>query len=411
VLNLLPLHTILFCSVIVCAAVYFGHIKYDRFATTYGAEILTTLGILGCFVGIAIGLWDFDTTNIQDSVPELLDGIKTAFFSSVCGVGGALYLRFLQRVKKPPAPSSVDDIKVASLDDVVTAVVALRDGLVGDEQGTLLTQMKLQRQESKDKLDELVREFQNFAKHMVENNQKALIEALKTVIADFNTKLTEQFGENFKQLNAAVEKLVVWQQQYKDELGQLKSYQEKSATDFRTAADALGIMVARSEKFTEIAEALRKQLQFSEAQVETLHQQERALAALLTSMENVPYEIAESLRTLLSELNTGVGDVQAEIKSLVDGLRKDIQTHDAELKTLLVETLAKSNKEIGEATKKQLETITESVLTLDKGLQKSLNDSLEILGRQLASLSTKFVEDYSPLTDKLRDVVQIAKRV
>jgi ABC-type transporter Mla subunit MlaD len=411
VINLLPLHTIVFCLLIALATYYFGHMKYDRFATTYGAEILTTMGILGCFVGIALGLWDFDTRNVQESVPELLDGIKTAFFSSVFGVSGALYLRFLQGRKKPAAPSSVEDIKVASLDDVVTAVVALRDGLVGDEQGTLLTQIKLQRQESKDKLDELVREFQNFAKHMAENNQKALIEALKTVIADFNAKLTEQFGENFKQLNSAVEKLVVWQQQYKEELDQLKSYQEKSASDFRSAADTLATVVSKAEKFAEIAEALQKQLRLAEAQVDTLHEQEKALAALLTSMENVPYEIAESLRTLLSDLNTGVGDVQEEIKSLVAGLRTDIQSHNTELKTLLVETLAKSNKEMGEANKKQLETITESVITLDESLQKTLNDSLEILGRQLASLSTKFVEDYSPLTDKLREVVQMAKRV
>ena len=82
-INLLPLHTIVFCLLIALATYYFGHMKYDRFATTYGAEILTTMGILGCFVGIALGLWDFDTRNVQESVPELLDGIKTAFFSSV----------------------------------------------------------------------------------------------------------------------------------------------------------------------------------------------------------------------------------------------------------------------------------------------------------------------------------------
>ena len=33
----------------------------------------------------------------------------------------------------------------------------------------------------------------------------------------------------------------------------------------------------------------------------------------------------------------------------------------------------------------------------------------ETLSRQLASLSAKFVEDYAPLTDKLREVVQISK--
>ena len=44
-------------------------------------------------------------------------------------------------------------------------------------------------------------------------------------------------------------------------------------------------------------------------------------------------------------------------------------------------------------------------------LQKELNDSLEMLGRQLASLSNKFVDDYTPLTEKLQKVVEISKKI
>ena len=49
------------------------------------------------------------------------------------------------------------------------------------------------------KSDDLIFEFKSFAEKMVENNQKAIIEALQEVIKDFNTKLNNQFGENFKQ--------------------------------------------------------------------------------------------------------------------------------------------------------------------------------------------------------------------
>ena len=49
-----------------------------------------------------------------------------------------------------------------------------------------------------------------FSKNVAESVAKLatdeLIEALKTVIEDFNAKITEQFGENFKQLNEAVGK-------------------------------------------------------------------------------------------------------------------------------------------------------------------------------------------------------------
>ena len=56
---------------------------------------------------------------------------------------------------------------------------------------------------------------------MVENNQKAFIEALRKAMEDFNAKITEQFGDNFKALNVAVKDLVVWQDKYKETLNNL----------------------------------------------------------------------------------------------------------------------------------------------------------------------------------------------
>lgn len=43
--------------------------------------ILTTIGILATFCGVAIALLQFNTADIQGSVPSLLNGLKTAFVS------------------------------------------------------------------------------------------------------------------------------------------------------------------------------------------------------------------------------------------------------------------------------------------------------------------------------------------
>ncbi|MDD6825058.1 MAG: MotA/TolQ/ExbB proton channel family protein [Oscillospiraceae bacterium] len=50
--------------------------------------IMTGLGILGTFVGLLFGLQGFDIYNneIQNSIVALLNGIKTAFFTSIYGV-------------------------------------------------------------------------------------------------------------------------------------------------------------------------------------------------------------------------------------------------------------------------------------------------------------------------------------
>lgn len=47
---------------------------------------LTTLGVLGTFLGITIGLYDFKTANISDSITDLLEGLKMAFGTSIAGM-------------------------------------------------------------------------------------------------------------------------------------------------------------------------------------------------------------------------------------------------------------------------------------------------------------------------------------
>ncbi len=56
--------------------------------------VMVTIGILGTFVGIQFGLWNFDASDVQSSIPDLLGGLTTAFFTSIVGMLAALALRF-----------------------------------------------------------------------------------------------------------------------------------------------------------------------------------------------------------------------------------------------------------------------------------------------------------------------------
>jgi hypothetical protein len=61
--------------------------------------------------------------------------------------------------------------------------------------------------------------------------------------------------------------------------------------------------------------------------------------------------------------------------------------------------------------REQNEIIKDNIHSLDSALEEELEKSLNSLGKSLASLSNKFVEDYQPLTDRLRDVVRIAEEI
>lgn len=47
---------------------------------------LSTLGVLGTFLGITLGLCTFDPGNLDKSIPDLLLGLKTAFYTSLAGM-------------------------------------------------------------------------------------------------------------------------------------------------------------------------------------------------------------------------------------------------------------------------------------------------------------------------------------
>ena len=60
-------------------------------------DILTSLGILGTFIGLVVGLKDFEPSNYEamtSSVSSLVDGIKVAFLTSIYGLSLSLVFSY-----------------------------------------------------------------------------------------------------------------------------------------------------------------------------------------------------------------------------------------------------------------------------------------------------------------------------
>jgi len=60
---------------------------------------IISIGVLGTFVGIFIGLQGFNPQDIINSVNNILVGLKTAFFTSIVGMSVATSLSIFQKLK------------------------------------------------------------------------------------------------------------------------------------------------------------------------------------------------------------------------------------------------------------------------------------------------------------------------
>lgn len=394
--------------IVVSLTIYF-HTKYDEKTLAYGPTILTTTGIFATFLGIAIGLADFDTANIQASVPALLGGLKTAFWASVAGVGGALTIKFrhyfnFMAVKQEVSGSGADGEITAS--DLAKLLQGIQQALVGEDDSTLISQLKLSRQDSNDRLDALKKSQQEALLKLSEMGSKALVEALRDVIKDFNSKLTEQFGDNFKQLNEAVGKLVVWQDQYKNHIETFTERQSEMVGSMKVASHHYEQLVNKADTFTKITSDLSTLLSSLETQKQQLVGMLTSLSSLLNSASGSLPQVEKKVIELTEQLTRSVEANQKEVNK---ALSENVQLIRTSIQGV-GQDFAKINQDFNKHLGDLAENTNKQVSALDAALAEELKKSLESLGRQLAALSEKFVSDYSPLADKLRAVVNIAKQ-
>ena len=66
-----------------------------RTLTSSAPSLLTSIGILGTFAGIITGLLEFNPSELDSSIGPLLEGLKTAFTSSLVGMALSIIFKFI----------------------------------------------------------------------------------------------------------------------------------------------------------------------------------------------------------------------------------------------------------------------------------------------------------------------------
>jgi hypothetical protein len=408
-LTLPPITQWAVAMLMVCALL--AHLlKYNEHTVHEGPSIFTTAGIFFTFLGIAEGLYEFDPRKIDASIPALLDGLKTAFIASVVGVGIALSLKLRYAVfgvRRRPDPSA--GTGAATVDDLYGQLVNVRHSLVGSDESTLISQLKLTRQDTNDRLDVLSRSQTSFMQKMADSNSKALITALQEVIRDFNTGITEQFGDNFKQLNEAVGAMLDWQATYREQISEMIEQQSRVAANMDIAASRFESLVAKAGSFGVVAESLGGLLQGLEAQRTQITTSLEQLGKLLESSSSALPDIERKVLQLTEQMTFGVKQNQDDMTKALRDTAASLQSSVVDVRNMLLEATQSSNTQVNDHLRALADKTTEQMVKLDTAIENELSRSISSLGRQLTALSKQFVDDYGPLTERLRAVVQMAR--
>ncbi len=133
--------------------------KASRF-TAYTPNLLTSVGILGTFAGIVIGLMAFDPSDIDNSISSLLDGLKTAFITSLAGMGSSIVFKILSTTpllnrKQVGNGKDVGPLLIDAMQEQNQHMKALRNAIAGEEESSVAGQIKLFRNDSRDRGTEM----------------------------------------------------------------------------------------------------------------------------------------------------------------------------------------------------------------------------------------------------------------
>lgn len=222
--------------------------KRKRFIE-YAPTLMTSLGILGTFWGVVLGLLDFDTINIDRSIPNLLSGLKTAFVTSIIGMLASISFNALDSWRFADKRDEQDAEQKNIYNSIIKQTELLneiRHGLTDSDDHSLTSQLKLLRTELHDhscKFDVMLwNKIDGFSDKIYQGATEQIVGALRSVVIDFNNKLTEQFGENFKALDASVKSLVNWQATYKEQLALMDTQFRQNVESLSSIRDSIVVI-------------------------------------------------------------------------------------------------------------------------------------------------------------------------
>lgn len=431
--------------------------KHHEF-TSYAPTLLTSIGILGTFTGIVVGLLSFNVSDIDGSIEHLLSGLKVAFITSLVGMSSSIVLKFLSSsnfISPPEQDKLKEDVTAEDLYEVMDSqnknIIKVQELLSDSADSSLIGQIKLMRSDMTDNTkitnknlenivnplkqieenqhkeiellqkplevllnidqsvkltnellntlqegqtkaqdlfdkftDDLKVQLESFAELLSKSATQQIIEALKDVIKEFNEKLTEQFGQNFKELNTAVKDLVLWQDNYKGQLSDMEK-------QFNLSVNSMSDMEKSIELISTSSKSIPDSMSSLETIISTNQHQVDELAKHLEAFKDIRDKAVEAVPEIRTQINTTINGIQEASKGLIDGVTSSTD----KISSVMVQSaddFANNVSQTNAALVESSNTLTESSTDIKEQLNMTIQDINKYLREMIENLSVNSKE-------------------
>lgn len=332
-------------------------------------NIASTIGVLGTFVGISIGLWKFNPNDITSSVPLLLSGMKIAFATSIIGMAASIFMKYI--ALKNEDEENIDDIM-----ELFNTMIAESRNV----NNTLIENQK-QTENALNKVSEI------WASH-----QENLTVELKSEILNLNNNTIskqeeligefKKLGECFTLLNSGVNNLLTWQENYKETIENTTKELETVIQTIHNADESIESISKNSSLIKENNENLSEVLkEINKTQNVIIESNKSIIEISNTAKESIP-----QINEHFTNIDNRTKESTAYLQTLISENLNNIKSY---LEKITEDVLSKTTQSIYENNRQFKYEISEHISQC-KMLIYSLKDLIPDINEHLLSTQKRF---------------------
>ncbi|MBR3108077.1 MAG: hypothetical protein IKH30_13020 [Clostridia bacterium] len=340
-----------------------GHLQLGEVVPS----LLTSLGILGTFIGLMRGLGGLDmsdATKTMDGIPQMIGGMTFAFMTSIAGISCSLVFNMFNRMAYGSATSAIDDFTDAFADLVMQKPLEDNVQMIcqQEDQSALLRQVSADMGQRvsegivasvQQSLTPVTQSMNSF----ILGQTQSQLEGVANIAGQFVTHMNRMLGNQFSQLGQT-----------------LSQVNQAQAVSFESLDRAMQASEEILNGMHQVQDTTRRVMEKFESYVETIEKTNDATGSFLTHGSQVLSGMMTASREqtdFMADLKSAQEEVRTSMRGYADWSGRVMKAVQEQADGAMTVT-ANMTAQMDTSAKRLAETYSSFVQNLSGGFSKAM---------------------------------------